>query len=59
MTIIVGFEVALTGVGRLVRLVGLDDGGFVGISSNSRPGNSTSATTKLKSSSLVLGKLNL
>lgn len=54
----VGFFV-VAGDGRRVRRVGLAVGELVGIASNFRPGNSTSATTNLKSPSLVLGKLNL
>ena len=48
------------GLRVLIFLVGLGlAGALVGICSNSLPGSSSSAITKLKVSSLVVGKVNL
>lgn len=64
--LLLGFRVGLSAFpcdGFLVFFVGLDDtfpsvGALVGISSNSLPGSSTSATTKSNDSFLVRGKVN-
>ena len=57
----VGFLVRLSvGLRVLIFLVGLGlAGALVGICSNSLPGSSSSAITKLHVSSLVVGKVNL